>query len=143
MTVTVRPMAIDHYHDVLDLWKRIAGVGVNDADTPEGIAAFLSRNPGLSSIALDRNQIIGTVLCGHDGRRGYLHHLAVEQTHRGQGIGSDLVNRCLTALATLGINKCNIMVYADNDTGAAFWERRGFFTRTDLAIRQSWTRNTK
>ena len=139
MRITIRPMAIDDYDQVVALWRCTDGVGLNESDTREGVDAYLQRYPGLSLLACDGREIIGAVLCGHDGRRGYLHHLAVAPSHRRKGIGKQLVDRCLLALADCGIAKCNIMVYADNDHATAFWERGGWLARTDLAVRQRVT----
>lgn len=136
MTVEFTEMTVDDYDDVRALWIDTDGVGLNDADTREGIEAYLRRNPGSSFVARDGGQLVGAVLCGHDGRRGYLHHLAVSESHRMRGIGSSLVERCLAKLGSLDIQKCNIMVYADNGDGEKFWERSGWCERTDLRIRQ-------
>src|SRR5580692_3692620 len=101
MNCTIEPMTIADFDDVTALWQKTEGVGLNESDTREAIAIFLERNPGLSLIARDgRRKIIGAVLCGHDGRRGYLHHLAVASEHRRQGIGKTLVEACLSKLGT-------------------------------------------
>jgi ribosomal protein S18 acetylase RimI-like enzyme len=139
MTPDLRPMSIADYDPVLQLWRESEGVGLNESDAREPIAAFLERNPGLSRVALDGAQIVGAVLCGHDGRRGYLHHLAVARTHRRHGLGRELVAACLADLAQLGISKCNIFLYADNAAGEAFWKRNGWSRRADLQIMQSAT----
>ena len=136
MNVLIRVMVEDDLHDVLQLWNATDGVGLNESDTPARLAAFLLRNPGMSFVALRESSVIGAVLCGHDGRRGYLHHLAVTATARGQGIGSALVGRCLRALAATGVEKCNIFVYEDNAAGRQFWERIGWSARMDLRMMQ-------
>src|SRR5687768_16369590 len=87
--------------EVLSFWQNVPGVGLSDADTPEGMLANLRRNPGLSLVVRHEGRIVGAVLCGHDGRRGYLHHLAVAAEYRGQGIGKALVERCLCQLTSL------------------------------------------
>jgi ribosomal protein S18 acetylase RimI-like enzyme len=127
-------MSLDDYPEVLALWQASPGVGLNESDTQDAIAAFLARNPGQSLVAVAGEHIAGAVLCGHDGRRGYLHHLAVAEPHRGQGIAAALVDRCLTSLAQAGIPKCNVFLYADNETGAGFWQRHGFSPRGDLRV---------
>jgi putative acetyltransferase len=124
------------FGEVISFWKTIEGVGLNESDTPECLAIFLERNPGLSLVVRDQRQVIGAVLCGHDGRRGYLHHLAVAPEQRGQGLGSRLVETCLTRLGALGILKCNIFVYNDNDPGTLFWRKTGWLDRGDLKIMQ-------
>jgi ribosomal protein S18 acetylase RimI-like enzyme len=93
--IILRVFCIEDYDAVVTLWRRSEGVGLNESDTREAIAAFLRRNPRLSFVAQKRGRIIGIVLCGHDGRRGYLHHLAVSKHHRQRGIGRQLVVACL------------------------------------------------
>jgi len=90
---------------------------LNESDTRPAIAAYLRRNPRLSFVAEKKGRVIGAVLCGHDGRRGYLHHLAVSKRHRQRGIGRQLVNACLAKLRTLGIQKCTIFLFASTPTG--------------------------
>jgi putative acetyltransferase len=119
------------------LWEASEGIGLNESDTPEAIALFLDRNPGLSLVALDTaGVIVGTVLCGHDGRRVYLHHLAVTPSSRGRGLGRAMVNHCLASLQALGIPKCNIYLYANNERGRAFWTHEGWAVRDDLLVMQ-------
>lgn len=134
MQFEIVEMTPDDCDEVLALWRRTEGVGLNEGDTPQGIAACLARNPGLSQIARREGRIVGAVLCGHDGRRGYLHHLAVEPAVRGQGLGSAMVETCLARLAAAGIEKCNLFVYADNEQGARFWTRNGWTERTELKV---------
>ena len=122
--------------EVLAFWQDIEGVGLNESDTPEQLTAFLRRNRGFSLVARGQGRIVGAVLCGHDGRRGYLHHLAVAKDHRNRGLGTALVQRCLSQLANIGILKCNIFVYNDNDDGSAFWRSTGWIDRRDLKIMQ-------
>ena len=134
MTVTIRDMTVADHAEALQLWETTEGIGLGGADSREGIAAYLERNPGLSLVARHNERLIGTVLCGHDGRRGYLHHLAVVPRHRGQGLGRKLVAACLAKLATLGIDKCHVWVYAQNQEGQEFWRRLGWRERDDLRI---------
>lgn len=124
------------FDEVIPFWRATAGVGLNESDTPECLAIFLERNPGLSLIVRQDQKVVGAVLCGHDGRRGYLHHLAVDPECRNQGLGTMLVERCLSQLAALGILKCNIFVYNDNDPGTIFWHKNSFSDRSDLKIMQ-------
>jgi putative acetyltransferase len=129
-------MSIADYEEVLRLWQSAEGVGLNESDTRPAIAAYLRRNPRMSFVARNGNALIGAVLCGHDGRRGYLHHLAVAPPARRQGIGTKMVNRCLAELKRLGILKCNIFLYADNDDGDRFWQSAGWKKRQDLCLVQ-------
>ena len=84
--VVLKKLTMRHYHEVLKLWKQTEGVYTSDSDSPEKIRKFLKRNPGLSFIAYNEGKAAGAILCGHDGRRGYLHHLAVRSEFRRKGI---------------------------------------------------------
>jgi ribosomal protein S18 acetylase RimI-like enzyme len=121
---------------VFRLWQITEGIGLNESDKPEAFAAFLTRNPGMSQVALAGTEIVGTLMCGHDGRRGYLHHLAVAQAHRHQGLGRTLVEKCLRVLAAQGIAKCNIYLFADNPGGRTFWAHNGWDERAEIQVLQ-------
>lgn len=122
------------YDDVLALWKQCEGIGISEADSRESIMSYLARNPGMSFIAQAHGRPVGAVLAGHDGRRGYIHHCAVHPNCRRQGIGRQLVNRCLDALKDAGIQKCHIFIFNSNDDGIAFWKSMGWTTRTDISV---------
>ncbi len=126
-----RAMAPDDYPALLDLMRRTPGVSVRDADTPEGLARFLARNPGLSFVAELDGRLVGCLMGGHDGRRGHLHHLAVDAACRRRGVAAALVERCLAALEREGIRKTHIDVYRDNAAGNAFWRHAGWTRRDD------------
>jgi len=128
----IEPMETEDFDAVLSLWRGSEGLTMRDVDAPDALARFLERNPGLSFVARVGGEIGGAVLCGHDGRRGYLHHLAVAPVRRRQGLGTALVERCLSALREAGIGKCHLFVLVDNEAGIAFWERNGWFLRTDF-----------
>lgn len=130
----IRNMINEDYWEMLELWKRTAGIRVSDADSPEKVAYFLVRNPGCSFVLEHGSRIVGTILCGHDGRRGYLHHLAIEERYRRQGWGSSLVSHCLYKLAEAGIKKCHLFVVADNFAGLDFWEKTGWHKRQDILV---------
>lgn len=137
MSTDIRLMTSEDYDQVYALWESVEGVGLHDyEDSREGISAFLDRNPSICFVATCDDSIVGAVLCGHDSRRGYLQHLAVQPDQRGQGIGQMLVDACLEGLKALNIRKCTIMVFGDNDTGLEFWRNRGWKTRDDMIIMQ-------
>ena len=134
MSTELREMRINDYEKVHALWEASEGVGLSDADSKENINRYLKRNPGLSTTAWEGDQVVGAVLCGHDGRRGYIHHLAVNKSHRHQGIGRALVERCLDSLARIGISKCHIFVFGDNQDAINFWEKVDWSRRVELVI---------
>jgi ribosomal protein S18 acetylase RimI-like enzyme len=130
----IRPFSPADYDDALRLWRATEGLELRTADSREGIAAFLDRNPGLSFAARARGELVGAVLCGHDGRRGYLYHLAVAPAYRHHGLGRMLVERALDALERQGLRKCHALVLADNEAGFAFWTRIGWERRRDIGV---------
>jgi len=137
----VRPMGIRDFPEVHALWQHTEGVGLTESDSRENVAKFLRRNPGMSFVARCGRELVGAVLCGHEGRRGYLHHLAVATKHRGKGIGTNLVESCLAALHSAGILKCNLFVYENNAAGQEFWQKIGWAKRPDLRLMQTPTRS--
>lgn len=134
-------MSVADVPDALALWRRTPGIGLSESDTPPALAGFLGRNPDLSAIALSPGGlVVGAVLCGHDGRRGYLHHLAVDVAHRKRGIARGLLEHCIACLEGLGILKCNIFLFRDNASGADFWQHNGWSPRDDLRVFQKIVR---
>lgn len=101
-------------------------MGLGESDTPTALAMFLARNPGMSAVAIADGVLVGAVLCGHDGRRGSLHHLAVVPSARGQGLAGRMLDHCDAALAASGLARCHLMIYVDNAAGQRFWEHRGW-----------------
>jgi ribosomal protein S18 acetylase RimI-like enzyme len=129
---TLRVMTMDDYHAVIELMKSTPGVSFRDADSRESTAKYLQRNPGLSFVAEVGDALGGCVMCGHDGRRGYLQHLVVLPQYRGQGIANALVERCLSELEELGILKCHLDVIKTNTSAASYWQYQGWQLRTDI-----------
>ena len=134
MKVLIEPMTIDHYNEVIALWKVSENVGLSSADERENIKSYLARNPAMSFVARDNGEIIGAALCGHDGRRGYLHHLAVAEPYRKKGIGRKLAERCMEALKNVGIQKCHLFVFFTNTEGKALWGKIGWALRSDIQV---------
>jgi N-acetylglutamate synthase len=132
--ILVSPFTLNDYEEVCALWQATPGVGLSSADRREAIGSYLERNPGLSFVARTEGRLIGAVLCGSDGRRGYLHHLAVHPNFRRQGAGQALVKHCLAALLATGIEKCHLFVFSGNTLGREFWEHNGWRLRSDLLI---------
>ena len=134
--IKYRIMDISDYEQVYDLWLSCAGMGLNNLDdSEEGIQRFLNRNPKTCFVALAEQTVIGVIIAGNDGRRGYIYHTAVDPDHRHQGIATELVNKAMDALKKLGINKTALVVFSKNTDGNAFWEKSGFTSRQDLVYR--------
>lgn len=132
----IRKLTIDDYDKMYALWLSCKGMGLNDTDdSREGIRRFLDRNPDTCFGAFEADMLIGVILAGNDGRRGFIYHTAVSQKHRGKGVGTALVNAALEALGRLGITKTALVVFGKNEVGNAFWEKQGFIVRDDLVYR--------
>ena len=129
----IRTFESSDYVAARALWEQSEGVGLSAADEAPAILAFLARNPNMSFAAVD-GQLVGTVLCGHDGRRGLIHHLVAATSHRRRGIGTALLKRSLEALRREGIAKCHLLVFRSNEAGAAFWRQVGAEEREELAV---------
>ena len=134
MVIDIAFFTIPSYPDVFDLWQRCPGVGLSGADTRECIQTYLDRNPGMSFIATVGGKVVGAILAGHDGRRGYIHHLAVDDEYRRQGIARRLVNHSLKALANSGIQKCHLFIFNSNSDGIAFWKAMRWTPREDIGV---------
>jgi ribosomal protein S18 acetylase RimI-like enzyme len=130
----LREFQIGDYDAAIKFWRSCEGIGFSSADSPEAIARYLERNPGLSMVAIAEDRLIGTALAGHDGRRGYIHHLAVHQNIRRHGIGRELVRECVARLSSVGIERAHLFVRPQNLAGQAFWKALGWFERTDITM---------
>jgi N-acetylglutamate synthase len=128
----IRPFLISNYDAVYALWQT-ERMGLNNVDdTRAGIERFLRRNPNTSFVAELDGEIVGAILCGHDGRSGSIYHTCVSREHQNQKIGAQLVEKAFDALRTEGISDVTLAVYVDNEGGARFWERMGFREREFL-----------
>ncbi len=132
----IRRMTPADYDRVYALWLSTPGMGLNTTDDSQaGIEKYLARNPSTCFVAEEGDEIVGVILSGHDGRRGFIHHTAVKASERNRGIGSALVDRAMEALESEGIQKVALVVFARNQIGNSFWEKRGFSKREDLNYR--------
>ena len=132
----IRVMNTEDYDRVYALWMSCKNMGFNNLDdSRQGIEKYLKRNPSTCFVAEQDNAIVGVVLAGHDGRRGFIHHMAVAEDCRRQGIATDLLGQALAALKEEGINKAALLVFNRNEAGNAFWERQGFTARDDVTYR--------
>ncbi|MCL1940458.1 MAG: GNAT family N-acetyltransferase [Synergistaceae bacterium] len=134
--MNIRKMTINDYEQVYSLWLSTPNMGLNNLDdSKDGIAKYLARNPNTCFVAERNGNIIGVILSGHDGRRGFIYHAAVAQSEQRQGIGATLVSEAMSALEREGINKTALLVMAKNESGNVFWEKQGFSPRSDLVYR--------
>jgi len=124
--IDTREFSISDYDGALQAWQRVEGLEIAEGDDREGVAQFLARNPWLSRVAVDGSAIVGVALCGHDGRRGHIYHLAVGPAYQGSGLGKRLLDECLDGLRMAGVQRVIILVADDNQRGAEFWKHHGW-----------------
>ena len=124
--IKTREFSVSDYDAALELWQRVEGLEIAEGDDRESVAHFLARNAGLSRVASDGSAIVGVALCGHDGRRGYIYHLAVDPVYREGGLGKRLLDECLAGLRRVGLKRALILVANDNARGRKFWKRCGW-----------------
>ena len=131
--IVIVPMTPADYDDVRALWMTIRGFGIRALDdSREDIERFILRNPTTSVVARDRDRIVGSILCGSDGRQGALYHVCVAKEYRRRGIGTQMVAFCMHQLRYMGINKVSLIAFAKNDVGNAFWNKIGWTRKTDV-----------
>ena len=138
--MAARPVVVfeeRHIEPALALYRGCAGVGLSAGDSTPEIAAFLARNAGCSAVVeTPAGLVVGAVMCGHDGRRGFLYHLAVHPDERGHGLGRALIAHAVSALREAGISRVSIHVFANNAEGTKFWAKLGWRARADLSVLQ-------
>lgn len=130
----IREMKAGDYQEAFALWQEDEGIGLSNADSEANIQRFLARNPALSFVAVHNGKIVGTILCGHDGRRGYIYHLFVAEHHRKKGVGRSLAAKSLERLKEEGIDKCHLFVFTRNELGRNFWVNTGWTLREDIVV---------
>ncbi len=131
--VRIQPMTMEDYDDVRSLWLTITGFGIRTLDdSPADIRRFILRNPTTSVVARIGNRVVGSILCGSDGRQGSLYHVCVAREFRRKGIGTRMVAYCMQQLKLMGINKVSLIAFTKNDAGNAFWNRIGWIRRADV-----------
>jgi len=132
----IRPMGIEDYNEIIHLWKNTDGVGLSgNDDSKKSIKIFLEKNPNTCFIAEYKNEIVGTIMAGNDGRRGHIYHLTVKPEHRRKGLGKKLLEKTEKALKKEGIRKILLVAFKKNKIGNIFWEKNGYEIRNDLNYR--------
>lgn len=133
MEYILRTMTIEDYNDVYDLWLTIHGFGMRSIDDSyEGVDRFIKRNPQTSVVAVADGKIVGSILCGHDGRRGCFYHVCVKEEYRKHGIGKAMAVECMRRLQAEGVNKVNLLAFKSNEVGNAFWNSTNWTKRDDI-----------
>ena len=127
-------MTKEDYDEVYAMWQTTSKRALSNADSREQIERYLDRNAGMIQVAVADGKIVGTVLAGHDGRRGFIHHMAVMPQYRRKGIGHSLANTAIEKIKAEGIDKTHIFCYQNNETGQNFWKDFGFKKRDDVFV---------
>ena len=123
---TIREFVLDDYEGAIALWTNVQGIEICEGDSRDEISEYLKRNPRLSRVAEASGKIVGVALCGHDGRRGWIYHLAVAQAYRRGKVGQRLLDDCVRGLREAGLKRAIILVAGDNPAGHEFWLRNGW-----------------
>lgn len=133
MKILIREMTLEDYDGVYKLWMSIQGFGIRSIDdSREGVARFLKRNPTTSVVAEQNGRIVGSILCGHDGRTGFFYHVCVAKDYRQHGVGHRMAHFAMRALQAEGVNKVSLIAFKSNDVGNAFWRNVGWTERSDV-----------
>ena len=136
MNIEYKVMTASDYDGVYELWMNTPGMGINSTDdSREGVEKYIKRNPATSFVALVEGKVVGAILAGHDGRRGFIQHIAVLSEFRKHGIASTLVDKAMNALEEEGIHKVALLAFKKNELGNSFWEKMEFITREDVYYR--------
>ena len=129
----IREMKTEDYPAVYALWKGVSGFGMRTVDdSEENITRFLARNAGLSVVAVEDDEIVGSILCGHDGRTGAFYHVCVRKDYRGRGICGQMTDACVAALKREHVNRVSLIAFVTNRVGNAYWKKRGWTLREDF-----------
>jgi ribosomal protein S18 acetylase RimI-like enzyme len=129
----IRFMRKDDYATLCSLWRSFPGNAVTDADSPCGFGRFLERNGPHCFVAEDEQGLLGSVMAGHDARRGYVYHLAVDASRQHSGIGRRLMETVEKSLSDAGIEKIHLFIFTDNPA-RSFYEKIGWTWRTDIGV---------
>lgn len=132
--IEIKSLEIDFYDEIISLWKKDINIRLSEADSKPNILRFIQRNPETCFVIIGNKKVVGTILCGHDGRRGYFHHLYLDEAYRSKGLGKKLVDMSIAKLKEMGIGKVHFFVAPDNINGQMFWEKMGFYKRTEKEL---------
>ena len=133
MKIIYRAMETEDYDQVYRLWQSIKGFGIRSLDdSREGVARFLKRNPTTSVVAEQNGRIVGSIMCGHDGRTGCFYHVCVARDYRKHGVGYRMVRFAVRALIEEGVSKVTLIAFKENQVGNVFWKSLGWTQREDV-----------
>jgi len=134
MNTAVRLMEVADIPASLELWKHMEGLSIRGSDNIRDLSDHVGKNPGHNFVAMYGDRLIGTVLGGFDGRRGYIYHLAVHEDFRKQNIGKELMERCFQSFRDIRVTKCHMMVLSNNTEAQEFYKRIGCEKRDEIIV---------
>ena len=119
---------------VVELWQKVFGYETAHNDPNLTISKKLAVNDGLFFVAVENSQIVGTIMAGYDGHRGWLYSVAVDPNKRLSGLGSLLVHHAEAELEKLGCLKVKLQILASNQFTAAFYESLGYAIEPNISM---------
>lgn len=121
------------YIEVIELWKK-TGISVSSSDTKEELEKMYNRNPQLFLLGKMKEKVVGVVMGGFDGRRGYLHHLAIDPEYQKKGYGRLMVDNLIKKFRKLGVHKVHLFIEKNNKEVVKFYQNLGWKIRDDLIM---------
>ena len=129
----IEKFSIDSYNQVHKLWRKV-GISVGSSDSKEELEKMLKRNPNLFLIGKRNDKVIAVVMGGFDGRRGYVHHLAIDSNYRKKGYGRMMMDKIHNIFLQMGVHKVHLFIEKTNIEVVSFYESMGWEKRDDLII---------
>ncbi|MFX1456550.1 MAG: GNAT family N-acetyltransferase [Promethearchaeota archaeon] len=129
----IETFSMEFYDDIIQLWEK-AGISVSSSDSKEEINRMLIKNPDLFLIGRIQGKIIAVVMGGFDGRRGYVHHLAVHPEYQKEGNGRKIMNKLIEIFRQKEIHKVHLFIEKTNKEVINFYKNLGWELRKDLTM---------
>lgn len=129
----IENFTMESYELVVDLWIK-SGISVGSTDTREELERMLQRNPNLFLIGKINNSVIGVVMGGFDGRRGYVHHLTIDPDYQRRGYGKIIMADLIEKFRKIGVHKIHLFIEKYNKDVVEFYRNLGWEIRDDLIM---------
>ena len=129
----IKKFSMRYYTEVIEIW-RTSGISVGSSDEKEEIKRVFRKNPNLFLIGLIDRKVIGVVIGAFDGRRGYVHHLAVSPEFQNKGYGKQLMEELHKRFRNLNVQKVHLFIEKYNADVINFYKKLGWEIRDDLIM---------
>ena len=129
----IEKFSMKFYEEVVELWRK-SGISVGSTDTKEELERVVRLTPQLFLVGKIDEKIISVVIGGFDGRRGYLHHLAVDPAYQKKGYGKLMMDELMKKFRELGVHKVHLFIEKHNKTVVDFYRNLGWDIRDDLIM---------